>query len=233
MLEQLPDVYDIVAVPAVPPVTIPIALTVATPVLPLPHTPPAVVLLSTVVLPAHTFSVPVIAAGEVSTLTVVTVLQPLPSEYVITALPAATPVTIPFSDPINATDGPADVHTPPVGVEVSVILAPVHAVDGPLIVVGALVTFTVAVLVQPAAEVHVMMTEPVAMPFTTPVVAPIVAIEGLLLAHDAPPVPALKVAVAPAHIAVGPLITGVGFRLTITLPVIVLVQPLTVVAITV
>jgi hypothetical protein len=48
--------------------------------LPLLHTPPDVVVASMVEAPAHTFIVPVIAAGDDNTLIVATALHPLPSE---------------------------------------------------------------------------------------------------------------------------------------------------------
>ena len=57
------NVYEIVALPAVPPVTTPDGLTDATPALLLDHTPPLVLWLRLVVEPEHTLSVPPIPAG--------------------------------------------------------------------------------------------------------------------------------------------------------------------------
>lgn len=66
----------IVAVPAVPPVTVPPA-TLATVVALLDHVPPDVALLRTVVLPEHTNAEPVIAAGGGFTVTVAVLKQPV------------------------------------------------------------------------------------------------------------------------------------------------------------
>jgi hypothetical protein len=69
--QPLVNVNDIVAVPALIPVTIPVELTVAMPTLPELHTPPLLASLKTVVAPAHTIAVPMIeeTAGTTSTST--------------------------------------------------------------------------------------------------------------------------------------------------------------------
>ena len=68
--EQLPMVYDIVDVPGVDPVTVPSVPTVATRVLLLVQTPPAVASVSAVVVPWQIIFVPVITAGCKFTVTV-------------------------------------------------------------------------------------------------------------------------------------------------------------------
>jgi hypothetical protein len=65
--------YEINAVPALTPVTVPLVPTVAIPVAPLLHTPPGVASLSDVVAPAHTTGVPVIPAGAAGVVLTVTV----------------------------------------------------------------------------------------------------------------------------------------------------------------
>ncbi len=65
-----------IAVPAVPPVTVP-PTTLATDVAELDHVPPAVALLSTVVEPEQTTDDPVIAAGGGLTVTVAVLKQPV------------------------------------------------------------------------------------------------------------------------------------------------------------
>jgi len=66
-------------VPADTPVTIPVVdPTVATPILPLLHTPPPDTLLSVVVLPEHSVIVPVIDEGVLITLTTRVARQPDP-----------------------------------------------------------------------------------------------------------------------------------------------------------
>ena len=68
----------IVDVPADTPVTIPVTdPTVAIPDDPELHVPPAIVLSSVVVSPTHTLMVPVIAGGEVFTVTVFVMMQKL------------------------------------------------------------------------------------------------------------------------------------------------------------
>jgi hypothetical protein len=67
--------YFIVSVPGVTPVTMPVLLTVATPVFVLLQVPPVPVSLSVAVLPAHKTLVPVIA-GTPATFTVSVALQP-------------------------------------------------------------------------------------------------------------------------------------------------------------
>jgi hypothetical protein len=68
----------IVAVPAVTPVTMPVASIVARGSL-LVHVPPVVVLSSVVVNPSHTASAPVMAAGNWFTVTVAVAMQPVPN----------------------------------------------------------------------------------------------------------------------------------------------------------
>ena len=63
-LQPEPIVYDIIAVPAITPVTMPVPVpTVATPVLLLLHRPPAVTSNKATLAPSHITLVPVIAAG--------------------------------------------------------------------------------------------------------------------------------------------------------------------------
>ena len=69
--QPVPIVYFINEVPAETPVTIPPASMVATPVVPLLQVPPGVISPRLVVEPAHTVVVPVIAAGNGLTVTVI------------------------------------------------------------------------------------------------------------------------------------------------------------------
>lgn len=71
----------------------------------------------------------------------------------IVAVPACTPVTIPVPASTDATEALLVAQVPPVGVTVSVWVAPTHAVNVP-VMVGVLAGFTVTyvvtgVLVQP------------------------------------------------------------------------------------
>jgi hypothetical protein len=82
--------------------------------------PPFPLVVSAVVLFAHNAVVPEIvpAFGAAVTVTVVEAIAfaqpPVPfTVYVITEVPAATPVTAPVEEPIVATVGVAEVHVPP------------------------------------------------------------------------------------------------------------------------
>ena len=66
---------------------------------------------------------------------------------------------------------------------------------------------------------------PVSTPHTAPLVIPTVAMDGVLLLQVPPPGVADCAIDAPIHTAVAPLIVGIGLIVTVTLPVIVLVQP--------
>ena len=66
------------AVPAVPPVTTPVALpTIAVALLPVLHVPPVAVSVRVVVSPSHTVIVPVILLGSGFTVTFAVAAQPL------------------------------------------------------------------------------------------------------------------------------------------------------------
>ena len=75
------NVYVIIVVPAVRPVTTPVETPiVATPVLPLVHVPPLVASVRVVVAPTQALSVPPMAAGLAFTVTTVVTRQPVLSE---------------------------------------------------------------------------------------------------------------------------------------------------------
>ena len=79
VIQPVPIVYVMVAVPAVaPPVTTPVEEPiVAVPVALLPHVPPVGVSLNVVVAPEHSTIVPVIGTGNVFTVTIVVVIHPV------------------------------------------------------------------------------------------------------------------------------------------------------------
>ena len=71
-----------------------------------------------------------------------------------------------------------------------------------------------------------MLVEPDTIPPTMPEPAPTVATPVLLLLQVPPVKPgALRLIVAPAHTAVGPMIDGTGLSVMIALPFITFVQP--------
>src|SRR3569833_1461543 len=100
-----------IAEPPLTPVTTP-PLTVAIRLLELLQLPPVVVSLSVVVEPTHNTGVPVITAGDVFTVTVAVLVQPVPSEYVTVATPEFWPVTTPAASTVNI-DVLLLVHVPP------------------------------------------------------------------------------------------------------------------------
>lgn len=117
-----------VLVPAVTPVMVPLVLIVATDGVLLLQVPPVVVLLTVVVCPTHTCSVPAIAAGSGFTVTVAVRIHPVPSEYVIVAvaavvLPVSTPLTVPIPSTV-ATVVLLLAQVPPAVVVLSDVVAP-------------------------------------------------------------------------------------------------------------
>ena len=70
-------VYEIVTVPTVTPVTMPVDPTDAIPEALVLHVPPEVASVSEMVEPAHTEEAPDIAAGNAFTVTVVVAMQPV------------------------------------------------------------------------------------------------------------------------------------------------------------
>jgi hypothetical protein len=121
----------ITEVPAVTPDTIPEPEpTVATEVELLLQVPPDTASLNVVVDPVQTVSVPVIAAGNGVTVTmVVTALVPIAYEIVV--VPADTAVTVPLAT--VATLVALLLHTPPEVTLLSVVVPPEHNVVVPVI----------------------------------------------------------------------------------------------------
>ena len=93
------------------PVTMPVFDIVPIVVFTLLHVPPPVASLSDVVNPTHTDSMPEMAAGWVSTVTMVVTAQ-LPIAYDIIVVPAPMPVTTPVVDTVPVAVVALD-HKPP------------------------------------------------------------------------------------------------------------------------
>jgi hypothetical protein len=137
-----------VTVPELPtPLTIPVAEpTAATAVLLLLQVPPVEVVLSDDVWPEHMTVVPVIGAGGVTTVTVVTAGQLPVGRKVIMAVPALIPCTVPVvAVGMVATAVLLLLHVP-VPQEVSVEVPPTHAVVVPTIATVAVPTVSALVL---------------------------------------------------------------------------------------
>ena len=125
-----------VVVPIATPLTIPVVEPIsAIDELAVDQVPPAVVLDSVIVAPVQTTDTPVMAAGEVVTVTLLVDEQPA-SIYEMLVTPANIPVTMPVVAPIVALDVKLLDHVPPVELVVSVIVLPVHTLDNPLIDAG-------------------------------------------------------------------------------------------------
>jgi hypothetical protein len=129
-----------VAIPLTTPFDAPI---VATLVLLLAHVPPATVLDKDVIWLTHMLDVPEIVPADVSafTVTVAVLRQPVPSVYVMSAVPPVTPVTIPLASTV-ATDGVPLAHVPPPEALDNVIDADGHTEPAPVIADGSAFTVT-------------------------------------------------------------------------------------------
>ena len=187
----------------------------AVPVAPLVHDPLPVASVRVVLLPAHTLGEPAIAAGVASTVTGTTDLQPPAARvYVITGMPAPTPVTTPVPDTTVANDGLLLVQVPPDGVLLRVVVVVAHTEVVPVIPVGVMLTVNGIAIPQPAADVYEMFRVPLAIPATTPVVFTVPS--AVLLLLQVPPVVAsVSVVVDPAHTLLVPAIAA-GVALTVT-----------------
>jgi len=152
--QPLVTTYEIVAVPAVTPVMIPIdGSTVAVPGLIEIQVPPPAASERVVVAVGHTVAVPVIVPVFGKGFTVTTVVayevpQALVTAYNIVAVPPAIPCTTPDDTPTMAVAGAAEVQTPPgptLLLSVSVFVG--HIAAAPLITPGSGKGFTVTTLV--------------------------------------------------------------------------------------
>jgi hypothetical protein len=153
------------------------------------------------------------AAGNGFTVTTLVIRQPVGNVYVITAVPAVKPFTIPLEELIIATDV-LPLHVPPVTVFVKVVAKPAQTDAVPPMAGGSGLTVKTTVDVQPDGSVYVITVVPDASPLTTPLLIPIVATVVLLLLQVPPVVLLLKVAVSPSHTLAVPVIAA-GNGLTV------------------
>jgi hypothetical protein len=114
-----------------------------------------------------------------------------------------------------ATDGIALLHTPPGVVFVRFVVWPWHTIPVPDMAAGNALTVTVAVRIQPASDVPVMIVVPGKLPVTTPVPASIVATAVVLLLQLTPAVALPKAVVAPWHTCGLPVMAA-GNAFTVT-----------------
>jgi hypothetical protein len=196
-------VYVILAVPPDAPLTIPEeAPTVATPVAPEDHVPPAVAFINVMVVPWQTDVAPLIAVSAFTEMTIVAV-QPKLVVYVIVAVPTDTPLRV-LELLMVATAVLLLAHVPPPAMSLSVMFPPGQTVAAPEI--GAMgLTVMVLVIKQLFGAVYEMIAVPAPLPVTTPVESPMPATPGLLLAQVPPVVMSLRVMLLPLHSLAGPL----------------------------
>lgn len=149
----------------------------------------------------------------------------------IVAVPGLPPVTMPPDKVTDATEVLLLLQVPPLGISLSVTVAPEHTVDGPLIAPGAGLTVTSVVAVHPvdvAVNVIRVVRPEVPPAVNTPVVEVITAAAVLLLLHVPVKPVAASVTVALGHTAVGPVMVGAVLITTVALPVIGFEQPVVV-----
>lgn len=151
------------------------------------HVPPPVVLVNVAAIPEQILVAPLIVAGLAFIVTSCIAKQPVAdSLYVIVAVPADTPVTIPLVVGIVAIAVLLLLHVPPVVVLVRVVAAASQRLADPEMAAGVAATFTAIDRKQPGETVYVIFAAPVATPVTIPVPEPTVAIAELLLDHVPP-----------------------------------------------
>jgi hypothetical protein len=161
-----------------------------------------------VVAPAHRVSIPVVGTGNASTFITLVVRQPVGNVYVIMVVPAFTPVMLPLTSSASAILSSLLLHVPPPTFD-KVAVAFTHTLEDPEIAEGSGFTLITAVAVAtPQLLLIVYVTEavPTAIPETTPVEAPIVAIDGLLLVQLPPKTVLDSVAAEPWQTDEGPII---------------------------
>lgn len=177
--------------------------------------PPGMVLPRSVPVPGQREVTPVIAGGTGSTVMVALVLQPvLLNVYEMTTLPADIPVTTPLAEPMVATAGVAELHTPPGVALISGVVAPEHTLERPFIARGVILTITMADRAQPVANVYTIVAVPAPMPETRPDVAFTVATVGARLLQVPPVDVQARAVVRPVQTARAPVMVA-GSGLTV------------------
>jgi hypothetical protein len=178
--------------------------------------PPVGVLDNVVVALAHSTKVPVIAVGNAFTVAIVVLMQPFDAVYVIVAVPKAEPLTTPAAL-TGAIPVAPELHVPPNGVALSVVVEPMHTPDDPDIT-GRAFAVAMAVTKHPVPNVYVMTEVPAETPVITPVDGFTVTLVPLLL--QVPPAGVLaSVLVASTQTPSVPVM-AVGIALTETTVVV-------------
>ena len=199
------------------PVTMPEAEPIdATDGLALDQLPPVVAFDRVVVAPMVTKGALVIAAGDALMVIVVVLMHPLPSEYVMVAVPGDIPVTTPVAESTVAFAGLLVDQMPPGVAWLSAVVAPTQTLSVPFMAAVAAFTVTCVILEQPAPIAYVTLVVPTATPVTMPVEMPTVAFVGALLTHVPPVVVLESVIVWPTQTTFSPrLAESAGFTETV------------------
>lgn len=196
-------------------VLLPVAVTVATEILLLVHTPPPIVELKVAVPSVQILGVDAIMSGVSSMLTDVVAMQE-PIAYVIRAMPGAIPVITPLLETL-ATVASEEVHTPPFIVLLKGAVFPVQICPFPVMGEGAGAIVIVAVVMHPPESVYEIIAVPIETVESAPSPIPeetTVAIKVLELVHVPPVSALLNMTVVPRQAALGPII-GPGDGLTV------------------
>jgi hypothetical protein len=140
-------------VPTDKPLTTPLMLPmVAIPTSLLLQVPPALPFRSVVVAPVQALGVPVM--GNIAPIVVVNVAKQVPPVlYVILAVPPATPVTIPSSEPTVAMVVALLLQVPPPTLLLRVVVPPAHILPAPVMAAGVSNIFILVVLKQPVESI--------------------------------------------------------------------------------
>jgi len=141
---------------------------------------------------------------------------------VIIGIPAFNPVRTPVEGTIDASAGLLLVHVPPDGVELSVVVKPVHTVIVPVIADGLALTVITAEVVHPVGNAYTIDGVPAEPPVTTPVSEPTAACAVLVLLQVPPDVAELTAMDEPTQTEPGPVIP-LGNAFTVT--VVIVLQP--------
>ena len=113
------------------------------------HIPPGLRSPSVVVVPAHRLDDPVTDRGSGFTVTTAVTVQPEPNEYVMVAVPAVAPVTIPVVKPTVATSVGVLLQVPNRIASDKADVSPWQISRTPVIGDGTELTVTTSVEIQP------------------------------------------------------------------------------------
>lgn len=152
-------------------------------------------------LPAHNASAPVNPDGDAFTVIVRMLKHPVERVYVITAVPAEIPDTVPLEVPMVATAVLLLLQEPPGVPSERVVVTPTHSEPDPSIVPGTGFTVTVWFTKHPVGSVYLITGEGVVVdsPETIPETDPTVAFDTSSDVQVPPEVAELNVVVPPTH----------------------------------